>query len=214
MIPLVIVGAGGHGKDVLAIVEAINDAKPTYDFLGFLDDNRKGPGILGTVGSINDYDEAEFVIGINDGKIRRRIANMANGSPATLVHPSAIIGDCVAGFGCVLAADVVLTTGVKIGDHTHINVGSTVSQSSTLGSFVTVGPGAHIAGAVEIGDLTTIGIGAVVVNVINIGANTMIGAGAVVTKDIPGGVTAVGCPARVLQRGYVTEVPDPERFVV
>ena len=35
---LVIVGAGGHGRETLDIVEAINADALTWNFLGFVDD--------------------------------------------------------------------------------------------------------------------------------------------------------------------------------
>ena len=37
---LVIVGAGGHGRETLDIVEAINAVKPTWEFAGFVDDGK------------------------------------------------------------------------------------------------------------------------------------------------------------------------------
>ena len=36
--PLVIVGAGGHGRETLDIVEAINEQTHVWHFLGFVDD--------------------------------------------------------------------------------------------------------------------------------------------------------------------------------
>lgn len=38
MTPLVIVGTGGHGREALDIVEAINARSSTFEFLGFIDD--------------------------------------------------------------------------------------------------------------------------------------------------------------------------------
>ena len=38
MTPLVIIGAGGFGREVLELVLDINAAAPTFEFLGFLDD--------------------------------------------------------------------------------------------------------------------------------------------------------------------------------
>jgi hypothetical protein len=35
---LVIVGAGGHGRETLDVVEAINDRSQRWRFLGFIDD--------------------------------------------------------------------------------------------------------------------------------------------------------------------------------
>lgn len=52
---------------------------------------------------------------------------------------------------------------------------------------------------VHIGKNCWLGAGVIVLPGVTIGDNTVIGAGSVVTKDIPGGVVAVGNPCRVLR---------------
>lgn len=57
--------------------------------------------------------------------------------------------------------------------------------------------------AATIGDNVSIGAGAKILGNITIGDNVRIGANAVVTKDIPSNCTAVGVPARVIQKDSV-----------
>lgn len=52
---------------------------------------------------------------------------------------------------------------------------------------------------IHIGKNCWLGAGVIVLPGVTIGDNTVIGAGSVVTKDIPGGVVAVGNPCRVLR---------------
>ncbi len=52
MKPLVIVGAGGLGREVAWLVEDINRRKPEWNFLGFLDDGVQGKTVEGYVGGI------------------------------------------------------------------------------------------------------------------------------------------------------------------
>lgn len=92
-------------------------------------------------------------------------------------------------------------------DDTHIYVG----DSTMFGPNVTVATAGHPILSelreqgyqynmpVRIGKNCWIGAGAVIVPGVSIGDNTVIGAGSVVTKDIPGGVVAVGNPCRVLR---------------
>ena len=47
----------------------------------------------------------------------------------------------------------------------------------------------------------SIGSGATILCGVTIGENAMVGAGAVVTRDVPGGTTVVGNPARTLRKG-------------
>ena len=102
---LVIIGAGGHGRELLDIVEAMNAVRPTFEFVGFLDDGpgpwdrvqRRGASVLGPVDRLADLD-AHYAIGIGPPEARRRIDAIATGSgseAATLVHPQATIASDV-----------------------------------------------------------------------------------------------------------------------
>jgi len=53
--------------------------------------------------------------------------------------------------------------------------------------------------AVKVGDDVWVGGGAIICPGVSIGAGAVIGAGSVVTRDIPGGVVAVGNPCRVVR---------------
>ena len=48
-----------------------------------------------------------------------------------------------------------------------------------------------------VGDLAHIAISATVLPFVRIGARSVLGAGSVAVRDIPAGVVAFGCPARV-----------------
>src|SRR4051794_4988304 len=100
--PLVIVGAGGFGREVLDVVEAMDAECARFDFLGFLVDgptedealNRRGANVLGGTDLLATIDAA-YVIGIGDGKVRCHFDAIATASglrAATLVHPAATIG--------------------------------------------------------------------------------------------------------------------------
>ena len=205
--PLVIIGAGGHGREVLDIVEAMNSIMPIFEFLGFLDDGpvaehlleQRGARVIGDTARLAALD-CEYIVGIGRPDIRERFDRMAmawNRQPAVLVHPAASVGTSNRiGPGVVIAAGARLTTNVSLGRHVHLNVNSTVSHDCVLGDYVTVNPGANISGSVSIGNGTTLGTGSSVIQGMTIGAGTMVGAGAAVVRDLSDGVTAVGVPAR------------------
>ena len=204
--PLVIVGAGGHGRETLDVVEACNAVSPTYDFVGFcaLDADidlveRRGAIVLGDVDVLRDLD-ASYVIGIGTSETRRdieaRIAGFGR-EAVTLAHPAASLGsDIRLAPGVILAAGARVTTNVTLGRHTHLNVNAVVSHDCEIGDYVTLSPGVLVNGTVTLGDGVFLGTGAVVLPGRSIGPWAKIGAGAVVTEDVSAGQTVVGVPAR------------------
>lgn len=204
---IVIVGAGGFGREVLDVIEAINAAGGSLDFVGFLDDGdvdheqlrRRNAALLGPTSMLADIDAA-YVIGIGSGEVRRKLAATFDSmgvQAATLIHPVATIGgDSHLSPGCVVAAGARVTTNIRLGRHTQLHVNSTVGHDSVLEDYVSVYPGATVSGNVSLADGVTVGTGANVLPGINVGARAFVGAGAVVTCDVASDITVVGSPAR------------------
>jgi len=203
---LVIYGAGGHGRETLDVVEAINESgSAKWNFLGFVDDgevrtellDRRGAEVVAT--DELDPGKVRYVIGIGDPGTREAIAERMTSAgfvPATLIHPEASVGgDVRIAEGVVLAAGARATTNVSLERHTQLNVGAVVSHDCTVGAFVTLSPGTLVNGECTIGDGAFFGTGAIVTPGIDVGAGAKVGAGAVVLEDVPGGTTVVGVPA-------------------
>jgi sugar O-acyltransferase (sialic acid O-acetyltransferase NeuD family) len=118
-----------------------------------------------------------------------------------LVHPGATIaGDAAFGKACQILAGAVVGACVQMGDSVILNTAASADHECRLGSGVHLAPRATLCGCVAVGDNTLIGPGAVVLPRVRIGANTVVGAGSIVTRDVPDGVVAWGCPARVIRR--------------
>jgi sugar O-acyltransferase (sialic acid O-acetyltransferase NeuD family) len=217
-IPLVIVGAGGHGREVHDVVEAINassgpGAGKVYDVLGWLDDgipdvellDDRGVPHLGSIADLSSMNpEVRHVIGIGSPSVRRRVGEWAAREgrvAATLVHPAAVLGRhrIILGEGTVVCAMASITTNVRTGRHVHLNRGVTIGHDAVLGDYVTVNPQAALSGSVVIEDDVDLGTSSAVIQGRRIGARTVVGAGSVVIRDLPSGVTAVGVPAKPLR---------------
>lgn len=202
-----ILGAGGFGREVLDVIEAVIARSPRFAFIGFIDDDpayierleaRNAPLLSGLDDPV--LAGAHYVVGIGNPGIRRRMAERADEAgltAASVRHPGATFGALnTIGDGLVACSHVSVTTNITMGRHVHLNLNSTVGHDCVIGDFVTIYPGANISGNVTIGDGVEIGTGASVIQGVSIGEGTVVGAGAVVTRDLPAHVVAVGAPAR------------------
>lgn len=209
---LVIIGAGGFGREVVDVVDAINAAAPTFELLGFLDDGdvqhdllaRIGVPLLGDTRMITELD-AEYVIGIGSPDPRRRIDSWARDCgprAAVLRHPAASVGrDVSIGDGCIIAAGARLTTHIALGRHVHINLNCTVGHDTIIEDHATLFGGAVVGGGCVIEAGATIGSGAVIVPGVRIGRDATVGAGALVVRDVVSGDIVVAPASRPSLRG-------------
>ncbi len=147
--------------------------------------------------------EVFSVCGIGEPHIRRKVIEKALGFNAkfcNVIHPNALMTESVElEEGIVITAGCILTCNIKIGNHVHLNLATTVGHDVVMGDFSTTAPGVHISGNVNIGEGTYFGTGAVTVEKLTIGEWAIIGAGAVVANHLPANVTAVGVPARAIK---------------
>mgnify|MGYP002760257284 FL=1 len=204
---LVIVGAGGLGREVAALVEALPPPSPSGALAGFVDDDPSrhgdtvmGYSVLGDVHWLAQQADLRFVIAVGNGTARRHIAETLRPSApraTSLVHPSVSLHRTAeVAPGAIVCRGVASTVQFEVGPHALLNLNCTIGHDSVLGAFVTLHPGVHVSGAVHLADGVTLGTGAVVLPGVQIGAHTTVGAGAVVTDDLPPHCTAVGTPAR------------------
>ena len=195
---LIIVGAGGHGKSI-----ANNAYQNGYTEIFFVDDVTVGEcmgfPIIGNSEDIEKLNDGktDFVIGIGNNVIRKKVAEKYDVNWVTIIHPSAQIAINVSiEKGTVVMAGAVVNVCSTIGEHCIINTNSVVEHDNIIGNYVHISPNVALGGTVQIGNNTHIGIGASVSNNIDVCSDCMIGAGAVVVRNISESGTYMGVPAR------------------
>ena len=207
--PIVIVGAGGFGREIAWLVDDINRDKPTYDLVGFVDDGAsstpEGYPVLGGMDRwLSDRrTDVHMICALGDPVTRWKVATRLSAAGyrfATLIHPTVKRSRHVRiAPGGMICADNILTTNIDIGAHALLNLDCTVGHDSKLADFVSMMPGVHISGDVTTEVGAYFGTGAAAINGVRVGAWSVIGAGAVVSADIPPAVIAVGVPARAIK---------------
>ena len=209
---LIIFGASGFGRETAWAAERINAKTPTWNLLGFMDDNEEIQGteingykVLGRTADVCRYPEAYFVCAVGASRVREKIiANMKAVNPdirfGTLIDPSVEMSSRVTvGEGSIICAHTIVTVNVTIGSHVIINVDCTVGHDAVLEDYVTLYPSVNVSGATRIGHAAELGTGMQIIQGKTVGAYSIVGAGAVVVKDIPEKCTAVGSPAKPIK---------------
>ena len=209
---IVIIGAGGLGREILGLIQSINKKESRWRVKGFYDDGAEcgklihGLPILGKVEALNAQQEAlDVAIAIGDSSTRRKVYDGLNKqylSFPALISPDATILDeesVSIDEGVLCCAGTILTCDITIGAFTLLNLCCTVGHDAVIEPFCSFMHAVNIAGETHIGAEVYMGTNSSIINRISIGKNTTIGAGAVVIKDVPADCVAVGCPAKPIK---------------
>ncbi|GCD77318.1 transferase [Thermaurantimonas aggregans] len=210
---IAIFGAGGFGREVELLINDINaHSVSSYNLIGYFDDKFQpgtlfnGYPILGGIKELNAWsDDLALVLAVGNSLTRKRIYSEIlnkNITYPSLIHPRATVNIKYnfIGKGVVICEGTILTCNIHIGDFVLINLQCTVGHDAAIESFASLMPGVNVSGNVKINSAVFIGTGAKIINNVEIGENSIIGAGAVVSKNIPANCTAVGVPARPLNK--------------
>ncbi|MGP8246938.1 MAG: acetyltransferase [Bryobacteraceae bacterium] len=204
---LLIIGAGGFGREVLHWALDTEASSPGWRVGGLLDSNPTALDRFGipyaVIGDPASYAPAQFdvfVCALGDPvrKLTLSRALVARGARfVTLVHPTAVVGERnQIGDGCILCPHSVVTTDATLGQFVTLNLGATVGHDAILGDGCILNPHADVNGNVHVGEGVLMGTQAVALPGVQIGDYAKVGAGAVVVSSVAAGTTVVGVPAK------------------
>ncbi len=203
-LPIVVLGAGGHGKVVADILLA---AKRRV--VGFLDAKTPAGTLVLGLPVLGDDDwladnRGAVALGIGDNATRERVALrlVERGvSLVTAIHPSAVVAvSARVADGVVIAALAAVNPEATVHRGVIVNTGAVVEHDCSVGAFAHLATNATTGGGCTIGRMALLGSGATMLPGRSIGDSTVIGSGSVVTRNILDGAVARGIPARVTPR--------------
>ncbi len=205
---VIVVGAGGHGKVIVDILQK----NKKFEVVGLVDEAAKegfwGIPLLGgddMLESIRREKQISYAfVALGDGKLRERVTEKVKKAGFQLVNAvscDAIVSPHVSfGEGIAVMPGAVINGDVTLGDGCIINTNASLDHDCTVGAYTHIAPGGAVCGGVAIGKGCFIGAGSRVIDHLTIGDNTVVGAGAVVVTDIRGNCTVKGVPAKDTER--------------
>ncbi len=203
---LIIVGAGGFGRELLGWVKDINRHQARWTIKGFIDDN---PGaldglacdytVIGTIQAWQPKETEVFACAIAKPAIKEKVVNTLKLRGAhfeSIVHPTAVIGDFnKTGEGLVVYPNAVISVNVMIGDFVTL-LCSGIGHDAVIGDFSTISSYCDITGGVQLGKRVFMGSHATIVPQKKIGDDAYVGAGSLVLKNVKPNTKVIGNPAK------------------
>lgn len=195
---IAVIGNGGFAREIIPRLK-----KNSYDiFINEKYITNENKQIVKSLENIN-IDKYKILICIGDINLRQNIVNSLpkNTEYYTYIDKDSKILDkktVIIGKGSIIAAGSILTTNIKIGNFTHINLNSTIGHDVITGEYLTTAPGVHISGETILGKNIYLATGCAIRNKIKICDNTIIGMNSVVNKDIIESGIYVGSPVKKL----------------
>lgn len=205
---LVLVGAGGAGREVHALVRSSPRFVETEQVaeIVFVDDVVDRPGLPApVVSTVDDYRPGDRdIVLCTIGEPRSRAAvvrrlEAVGARFATFVHDAAVLlpGSSI-GAGSIVYPFAVVSTDVVVGRHAWLSTAAVLGHDVTVGDVVTLSSSSQLLGHVAVGDGAFVACGAIVVPGVEVGADARVGAGSVVLRRVKPGTTVFGTPATLL----------------
>lgn len=204
---LIILGAGGFGREVFCAAEESIGYGTEFDIKGFLDDRSTAldgfEGYAPVLGSIDAYEINDgdiFICALGNVKTKKLVVEkiLAKGGEfMTLVHKDAYVGKNVKiGKGCILLAGSRLHCDITIGDFVTLQPYAILGHDVIVGNWSHINAYADCGGASRVGEMVTLHTTSFILPQSIIEDGATVGAGSVVLRKVKKGMTVIGVPAK------------------
>ena len=209
---IAIIGAGGFGREVACLINAINEKIKEWDFIGFFDDvkdigyeNEYGK-VLGRIKDLNSYPESlGVVIAIAKPSAIEVIVKSIT-SPniyfPNLIAPNVIFFDknnISLGRGNIISFGCSISCNVHIGNFNILNCCILIGHDTKIGDYNAIMPSTNISGNVTMGERNFLGVSSVILEKLTIGNDTTIGANSLICRNTKDKNTYIGNPASIVK---------------
>jgi sugar O-acyltransferase (sialic acid O-acetyltransferase NeuD family) len=189
------IGNGGHLREVIAHTK--------FDVIRFVEDEYfKDEEKTLPLSQFNPK-EYDVMIVIADSQVRSRIQKSLPKETKyfSFIHPSAILMDrnIVIGDGSFIGANCVITTNVKIGNHSILNRNVNIGHDVVIGDCFSAMAGSVVSGNVSIGNNCYMGNNSSIREKTTICDDVVIGMNGSVVKNIDKPGTYVGVPVNKIK---------------
>jgi len=199
---LILVGGGRFGREVAAWITVL---ELPYNVLGFIDDEKEGPNIIGPIVDHEPQSNTLYLTCIGNGAARRKVRKNleAKGAAfANLVDPLLRTASPLGGTSnSILLGTIGISNDVTIGNDLLIHAFASIGHDVVIGNGVTIGSHGFVGGGATLEDECTIHPNAVVLPNVTVGKGAVVGAGSVIIKSVAPYTTVFGSPAKVISSG-------------
>ncbi len=196
---LILVGAGGHARSCIDVIEDGD----RFQIAGFVADDQDDSADkifryskIGQDSDLQDlkrrYDFAFIVVGqIHSPNPRKllfaKILSIGFKVPVIISSRAYVSKRAKVGEGTIVMHGAVVNSGVKIGRNCIINSMALIEHDTTIGDHCHISTGVRLNGGTNIGSDSFIASGTVVKHGVRIGSNCFVGMGSLVTHDLADG---------------------------
>lgn len=206
---LIIIGAGGMGREISHHATLCKGYNAEFKIKGFLDDDKdalrgfKGyPDIIDTIQHYIPENDDVFVCSIGDVVKKKRSIHIIldkGGEFINLIHPDASISMNVKiGIGCIILKNAFIGVECEIQDYVLIQESAVIGHDVKIGKYSRIDCHVVCVGGIELKDEVTIHSGAVINDHVIVEKGAVVGALSFVIRRVKENTTVFGNPAKKL----------------